>query len=152
MNQHPPVDVSETLRNLSERGLVLASLRPGNGKLGNHGQQTMVVFHSGTGSYGVPSHIVRAIQPLGPYTPLPFTQSYILGVVRVAERLMVVLDIRPLEARIACPPSPDMPMVIVGLDGLEVGLLAEQVTSENPGRVCAMAAIQGGDRKSKSKE
>jgi purine-binding chemotaxis protein CheW len=117
---------------LNERGLILACLANTRETLNETLNDTMVVFWCGDQCYGVSSHIVHAIQPLGDYTPLPFTPSYILGLAKRQGQAVVVIDVRPPSLRASIPPPADACIVIVGLEGIDIGLLANTVCHMAP--------------------
>jgi purine-binding chemotaxis protein CheW len=89
--------------------------------------ETCVIFRLGTSGYSIPARFVRAVQPLGGATPLPATPSFILGLVNVAGRLLVALDLRPLLDIASAPAQPDAHLLIVGARGMDVGILADAV-------------------------
>jgi purine-binding chemotaxis protein CheW len=101
--------------------------------------EATVIFRLGTGRYGVAAQLVREVQPLAGYTPLPGTPPFVLGLINLRGRLLAALDIRPLLG--SAPSSPTSSgiltngraaLLIVGAGGIEVGLLADEVIEIRP--------------------
>jgi purine-binding chemotaxis protein CheW len=90
------------------------------------GEET-VIFRLGAGRYGVSARLVREVQPLAGYTPLPGTPPFVLGLINLRGRLLAALDIRPLLGSTANSPSSGAALLIVSAGGIEVGLLADEV-------------------------
>jgi purine-binding chemotaxis protein CheW len=86
-----------------------------------------VIFRLGAGRYGVSAPLVREVQALAGYTPLPGTPPFVLGLINLRGRLLAALDIRPLLGSAASPPSPGAALLIVSASGIEVGLLVDEV-------------------------
>ncbi len=120
-------DASDTWHYLRNHGLVLICLEQQNGY--QMDEQAMVVFRLGNACYGVPKHAVCAIQTLGPYTPLPFARPGVVGAVTVQGRLVGVMDICPLIGKEKTVPGPDSLLVVVKLDNMEMGLLADEIVN-----------------------
>ena len=90
------------------------------------GEET-VIFQLGEGRYGVAARLVREVQPLAGYTPLPGTPPVVLGLINLRGRLLTALDLRPLLGAPAGPPRAGAVLLIVSAGGMEVGLLADAV-------------------------
>lgn len=124
-------DISAILHLLTQRGLILTHFQADDPALAD---TSMLIFRLGEEHYGIPAHTIRAIQPLGHYRPLPLTRSWIVGVTSVLGKLLTVIDIRPL----VCHEAPDYHLetmlLIVGLDGLDVGLVIDGLVNV-PGSV-----------------
>jgi chemotaxis signal transduction protein len=88
---------------------------------------SLLIFRLGEEPFAIPVHTVRAIQPLGHYRPLPLTRSWVIGVVNVLGKFLTVLDIRSLADCELSTPGPDTPLLIVCLDGIELGLLVDSL-------------------------
>src|SRR6476620_10614486 len=86
------------------------------------GEET-VIFQLGAGRYGVSARLVREVQPLAGYTPLPGTPPFVLGLINLRGRLLAALDIRPLLGSVASSPSSGAALLIASAGGMEVGLL-----------------------------
>lgn len=95
------------------------------------GEET-VIFRLGAGRYGVSARLVREVLPLTGYTPLPGTPPFVLGLINLRGRLLAALDIRPLLGTVAQPPGPNAALLIVAAGGIEVGLLADEVSEIRP--------------------
>jgi purine-binding chemotaxis protein CheW len=89
--------------------------------------EACVIFRLGTSSYSIPARFVRAVQPLGGFTPLPATPSCVVGLVNVGGRLLVALDLRPLLDIAPAPAQPDANLLIVRARAMDVGILADVV-------------------------
>lgn len=115
---------SETWHFLQARGLELLcfgaeSLYPDD--------RTMVLFQREGRLYGIRQLVVQDIVSLGNYTPLPFTQPCILGLVHLADILLPVLDIVSLMSGTRKRPPHDACLIVVHLNDVEVGLLADSI-------------------------
>jgi purine-binding chemotaxis protein CheW len=89
--------------------------------------EATVIFQIGDGRYGVSARLVREVQPLTDYTPLPSTPLFVLGLINLRGRLLAALDIRPLLGVPVASPRPGAALLIVSAGGIEVGLLADEV-------------------------
>ncbi len=95
------------------------------------GEETLI-FRLGNGRYGVSARLVREVQPLNGYTPLPGTPPFVLGLVNLRGRLLTALELRPLLALPANPPQPGAMLLIAGANGMDVALLADEVIEIRP--------------------
>ena len=84
-------------------------------------------FLLGQEKYGVETRYVREVCPLNDLTLLPGTPAFVLGIVNVRGRVLSVIDIRKLF---------DLPqkgvgdldrIIILHLDGMELGLLGNSI-------------------------
>jgi purine-binding chemotaxis protein CheW len=91
-----------------------------------HDEATLI-FQIGDGRYGVSARLVREVQPLAGYTPLPGTPPFVLGLINLRGRLLAALDIRPLLGSAVALPRAGAALLIVGAGGRQVGLLADEV-------------------------
>lgn len=107
-------------RLLCEQGLELVSSAAAS-------DETSVIFRLGEQHYRLPAHQVQGIQPLGFYTPVPFSDDYVVGVIKEQARQIVVLDVRPMLGQNKLPPLPDASIILLKLNGLAIGLLADGV-------------------------
>ena len=89
--------------------------------------EEILAFRLGDGRYGVSARLIREVQTLGGYTPLPGTPPFVLGLVNLRGRLLAALDIRPLLALPTSPPQPGAMLLIVSASGMDVALLADEV-------------------------
>ena len=91
-----------------------------------HGDACLT-FRLGDGGYSIPAQFIREVQPLGDYTPLPNTPAFVVGLVSVRGRLIAVLDLRPLLDLPQTPLQANAFLLILTVNGTEVGLLADVV-------------------------
>jgi chemotaxis signal transduction protein len=89
----------------------------------------MLTFRLGAMHYSIPAHLVQAICPLHSYTPIPFAQPGIVGVVSSEERSLVIVDVGPLFEQPRATIQPDAALLLVSLNGVDTGLLAAQILS-----------------------
>jgi purine-binding chemotaxis protein CheW len=108
------------------------------------GEET-VIFRLGAGRYGVAAGLVREVQPLVGYTPLPGTPPFMLGLINLRGRLLAALDIRPLLGSSASPPSSGAALLIVSASGIEVGLLADEVIEVRRGATQLSPALSSAE-------
>lgn len=94
--------------------------------------ETTTVFRLGNVLYGIPSQYVLALQTLGDYIPLPFVKPFYVGFVPTPLGMLPVIDIRPQDAATHYRIRPDMDLLIVRLDTMNVGLLADALMSPLP--------------------
>jgi purine-binding chemotaxis protein CheW len=109
---------------LEARAAVLA--QPGTTADTDLGEE-ILKFRLGDECYGISAHLVREVQALGSYTPLPGTPLFVLGLINLRGRLLAALDLRPLLGLSVSAPRAGAMLLIVGASGLEVGLLADEV-------------------------
>lgn len=91
--------------------------------------EALLTFRLGSSSYSLPAASVQEVRPLNAHTPLPRVPPQIVGLVNVRGRLMVAIDIRPLLAIPASPPTPSSMLIIIAAGEMEVGLLADEITA-----------------------
>jgi purine-binding chemotaxis protein CheW len=113
---------------LTERGLTLTRL-PSVSATDAPADTPLLIFCLGEAQYSLPVHSLRAIRTLGTYTPLPFTPAWMVGVIHLSGQLLSVLDIRPPTNPAPLAPHPDSPLLIVRLDGIEVGLVIDSLVA-----------------------
>lgn len=89
--------------------------------------EEVLTFRLGESNYSLPAEFIREVQPLGKHTRLPSAPPFVVGLVNVRGRLLTALDIRPLLEIDPAPPQPSAMLLIVAANGVEVGLLADQV-------------------------
>ncbi len=100
----------------------------------DRGEET-IFFKLGAGTYGLPAHFVREVQPLGGFTPLPATPAFVIGLVNVRGRLYTALDIRPLLDIPAAPPQNQAYLLIINANNMDVALLADSVIEVSRGAI-----------------
>lgn len=96
--------------------------------LGEAGAATLT-FRLGDSSYSLPADAVGEVQPLGACAPLPAVPSFILGLVNVRGRLITAVDLRPLLGLAAEAPTPGALLLILCVEGSEIGLMADSVVA-----------------------
>lgn len=94
--------------------------------------EATLTFRLGDTCYGISAQLVREVQPLDGYTPLPGTPAFVLGLVNLRGWLLAALDIRPLLALPPAPPRAGAILLIVSASGLDVALLADEVIEIRP--------------------
>lgn len=91
-----------------------------------HGEET-VVFRLGTATYGIAARFVREIHALHSYTALAATPPCIVGLVNVRGKLLTALDVRPLLDLPSEPPHVQAMLLLVSVQEVNVGILADAV-------------------------
>ncbi|NJP04548.1 MAG: chemotaxis protein CheW [Chloroflexaceae bacterium] len=86
-----------------------------------------VIFRLGNGRYSLPARFIREVHPFQHHTPLPSTPAFIVGLVNVRGRILTAIDLRPLLDIAATPPAPQSFLVIISVNTMEIGLLADIV-------------------------
>jgi purine-binding chemotaxis protein CheW len=94
--------------------------------------EVQLVFRRGEEIYGLPAHAILEVQPLGGYTPLPFTPACIIGLINVRGRLVSLLDIRPLFGLPTRAPAASACAIILAASGAQTALLADDVIEVRP--------------------
>jgi purine-binding chemotaxis protein CheW len=89
--------------------------------------ESCLTFQLGQGSYSIPARFIREVQQLGNCTSLPHTPPFIVGLANIHGRLLTVLDIRPLLELPQNPPLSNGFLLVLTINGVEVGLLADVV-------------------------
>jgi len=89
--------------------------------------EELLIFRLGDGGYSLPARLVREVQSLTRWTPLPSTPPCVIGLVNVRGRLVVALDLRPLLDIAPAPAQPGACLLIVGTSAMEVGIVADVV-------------------------
>ncbi|HEY7546202.1 MAG TPA: chemotaxis protein CheW [Blastocatellia bacterium] len=106
----------------------------------NEERLNVVEFNLAYENYAVESRFVREVYPLGEYTPLPSTPSFVLGLINVRSQILSVLDIRRFF---------DLPergltdlnkVIIVRHRDIEVGLLADSIVGAREVRASEIQA------------
>lgn len=86
-----------------------------------------LTFHLAGEEYGLPIRTVQEIVAMVPITPVPRSPGHIRGVINLRGRVIPITDLRK---RFALPPAeaPENVIIIVEVDGVVVGLAADQVS------------------------
>lgn len=87
----------------------------------------VVEFLLGGERYGIESRCVREVCPVREITPLPGTPEFVLGIVNVRGQVLTVIDLRRVLQLGARGLSDLNQVVIVRVDGREVGILADAI-------------------------
>jgi hypothetical protein len=121
----------EAWQSLVEHGLEIICLLPSQPLPAHDPHNPLVIFKICDITYAVPARHVAGVQALGTYTPLPFTQPFIVGLARTSHKVLMALH--------ACPERtwqdiyrPDSVLLVINLQGLQVGLLADCIITGPP--------------------
>ncbi len=109
--------------------------------------EEVLTFRLGSGSYSIPAHYIREVQPLATITALPTTPSFVAGLVNVRGKILTALDIRPLLDVEQQYLAEDAFLVVVHVDGADVCLLADSVMEVEYGDseiLPALSSVGGG--------
>ncbi len=116
--------LSDVQHILEERALALARQ---DGSADAERGEEIIIFQLGNERYGIPASFIHEVQPLKSYTRLPAAPLWLIGLVNVRGRLLSALDIRPLLGIEPAPPRTNAYLLILGVNGIEVSLLADTV-------------------------
>lgn len=89
--------------------------------------------------YAVETTFVREVSPLGPFTPVPCTPPFVLGLISVRGQVISVVDLRRFFGLLPGEPTDTSKAVILRSSALEFAALADEVIGV---RRLARAAIQ----------
>jgi chemotaxis signal transduction protein len=123
-------DDEETWHFLVEEGLVLCCLLNAQTMLLDGDpvcSNDALLFRIDATYYAVPAQLVSDIQPLGVYTPVPFTQPCIIGVVNVQSHILSVFDVRSLLHHKHTKPHPNAVLLCIRLHHIDIGLMADSI-------------------------
>jgi purine-binding chemotaxis protein CheW len=106
-----------------------------------------VVVRLGGGRYGVCAPDVAEVIPMPHLTRVPGTPSWVVGVANWRGHVLPLVDLRPLLHAGVVPLPSSARVVVVSVDDVEVGLVAEAVTGlvEVPDRLDATPVTLVGD-------
>ena len=90
-------------------------------------QLEITEFRFGDATYACASSFVCEVYPLKGLTPLPCTPSFILGIINVRGHILPVIDIQSLLGLPSPPTRESGKVVILQVEGMEVGLLADTI-------------------------
>jgi purine-binding chemotaxis protein CheW len=116
---------SAAQRILDERSRTLARVQ--SQTVAQTAGDEFVMFQLGDGRYALPAPAVREVLPFVGATALPNTPPFVIGLVNVRGRLLSALDLRPLLGLALAPPASTAALILVHVDGIEVGVLADAV-------------------------
>jgi purine-binding chemotaxis protein CheW len=109
--------------------------------------EEVLTFRLGSGSYSIPAHYIREVQPLATITPLPTTPPFVAGLVNVRGKILTALDIRPLLDVEQQQIASDAFLVVVHVESTDVCLLADSVMEVQRGDseiLPALSSVGGG--------
>ncbi len=127
-------DYARTEHNLWQflitHGLVISCLFTDHNLLffPQHMPENMIVFCAGRCLFAIPASLITAIQQLGSYTPLPFTQPHIVGTTLFQDKMLLVLSLFPHLLHHG-PLRLEQPVLIIHLEGRHFGLLVDELLS-----------------------
>jgi purine-binding chemotaxis protein CheW len=87
----------------------------------------IVVFSLADETYGIATNLVREVQPLRQFTPVPCTPDFVVGVINIRGSIYSVIDIRSFFG-VQKKEAVDYKVILVNAAGLEVGILADDVS------------------------
>jgi len=103
--------------------------------------EELLIFRLGDGGYSIPARLVREVQLLTSWTPLPTTPPYIIGLVNVRGRLLVALDLRPLLDIAPASALPGACLLILGTSAMEASILADVVVGVEQNKTSLTSAF-----------
>lgn len=143
MDLHDLHHDAEIWRVLQARAQALAARQVETGV--EQGEEVLI-FRLGNDTYSIPAQYIREVQPLLDWTPLPSTPSFVVGLVNIRGKILAALDVRPLLEIAHAAPGPDAFLIILHVQGVEVGLLADSVVEVRHGAMevsQTLAALAG---------
>lgn len=90
------------------------------------GEQIVTVCLS-TETYGIPIHLVESIVRWEPLTRLPRLPAFLAGILSLRGQAIPVVDLRLRLELPATECGPEQRIVIVSLDGMQIGLIVDGV-------------------------
>ena len=87
-----------------------------------------VVVRLGGGRYGLAAHDVAEVVPVPRITRLPGSPVWVRGLANWRGHVLPVIDVRPLLDVAVTPLPTSARLVVVAVDDVEVGVVAETVT------------------------
>ncbi len=88
----------------------------------------LVVFSLANETYGIATEYVREVQPLRGVTPVPCTPDFVVGVINIRGSIHSVIDIRGFFNVQKKEMTDSTKVILVHAAGLEVGILADDVS------------------------
>ena len=92
----------------------------------------IVTFRLGQEYYAVEAGYAEHIFRLREWTPVPGTPEFCVGVVNLRGRIVSVVDLHAFFGLDHVPVQDDAQVIVVKVDGLEVGLVVNEVRSVGP--------------------
>lgn len=94
---------------------------------GTHGYPTAVIVRFGSARYAVAMSTVAEVVPVPVMTRVPGCPSWLSGVINWRGRVLPVVDPRSLLGAEISPLPTSSRLLVLSIDGIEAGLLAEAV-------------------------
>ncbi len=91
-------------------------------------ERQLVVFDLANEAYGVDIMAVQSIIRMQPITKVPRTMHYVEGVINLRGTVIPVVDLRKRFSLIVTEESKDSRIVVVDINGQEVGMIVDAVT------------------------
>lgn len=88
----------------------------------------LVVFSLAHETYGIPTEYVRDVQPLRSLSLVPCTPDFVVGVINIRGSIYSVIDIRGFFGLPGHGITSSTKVIVVNAAGLEVGILADDVS------------------------
>lgn len=86
----------------------------------------VVVFHAGREEYALPIEYVVSIEKLGNINPIPHLPSYVLGLIKVRNELIPVMDLAAILYNQTLNTEEGLFLVVVHTETLQIGLLVQE--------------------------
>lgn len=107
---------------------VAAAARSADDDVAPEGYPTGVIVRFGSARYAVAMSSVAEVVPVPPMSRVPGCPSWLSGVVNWRGRVLPVVDARSLVGAELSPMPSSARLLVLSLDGIEAGLLAEAVS------------------------
>ena len=91
-------------------------------------EEQLVVFELANEAYGIDINRVQSIIRMQEITVVPGTPSFIEGIINLRGSIVPVVDLRRRFGLPMAPEDLEAVIVIVELDGMEVGMIVDKVT------------------------
>lgn len=91
-----------------------------------------VIVRFGGGRYGICAPDVAEVIPVPVVTRLPGGPAWLMGICNWRGHVLPLVDLRPVLGLPVTPSPSSARVVVLAVDGVEVGLLAEAVTGLSP--------------------
>jgi chemotaxis-related protein WspB len=88
----------------------------------------ILLFTLGTQRFGVPALDVLAVLPMSQLRGVPEAPAHVAGLLDYGGRVLPVIDLCQLATNQPCVPRVSSRLLLMSLDGQQLGLLAEHVT------------------------
>lgn len=88
----------------------------------------MLHFSLGNEWYGLKIEYIQSILKVGRIVPLPFTQSFLVGVINVRGKISSVIDLKNFLSLGEVVMSPENMIILVQLNDWETGFLVDEIS------------------------